>query len=216
MALEDADKKEIGEMISGSMKDVLEAIKSGQKGKPGGDGGDGSGGDDDSKNKKILEEARELQKQQEEKRRSDDAIAAAVKFNSGLDTLVKDNVELFGGEHAKIVLGLLATRTKSESDVVRANEYRAALLDIWLEQKDNVDILPESLKSKADQYLGLTEVAKRERSAEFWEIVDVGLDKQKGIAKARELAIAREKGQETTFVVPKGIWVPKDKEEDKK
>ena len=76
-------------------------------------------------------------------------------------------------------MGLIASRTKNDTDVIRANEYRAALLDTWLEKKENIDTLPASLKEEARKYLALSDVAKREQSAKYWTIVDTGIEMHK-------------------------------------
>ena len=61
-----------------------------------------------------------------------------------------------------------------------------------MEIQSNVDCLPDGIKAKAGTFASLTEDAKRTKSGQFWEIVEVGAELQ--TAKKRAEAVNRANG----------------------
>ena len=60
--------------------------------------------------------------------------------------------------------------------VEKADEIRKALIDGYLEIKENYDKMPASLKDRAARYMALTEEGKRKNSADFFDLVEIGAE----------------------------------------
>lgn len=78
------------------------------------------------------------------------------------------------------------------SAIAKADEMRKAILEAYLEVQSNVDSLPDGMKAKANAYKALTEDAKRAKSGQYWEIVEVGAELQ--TSKKRAEAVNRANG----------------------
>lgn len=99
-------------------------------------------------------------------------IQESVKFNLSVSKFVEDNKSLLPDEAAKI-LATVATKTfKDENE--KANTVRQSLLDSFLSQKENIDVLTAPMKARAESYKALAESDKLRKSSEFWELVETG------------------------------------------
>lgn len=201
MALEQADLDAIKEMISGI---VDEKIKPQGQSK----GDDGDGGDDDAR----AAAQKQLEKENAQ-RAHDTQIADSVKFNGTIATFVKENIDLFGGELGEKLLDILSSQTKNETEVGRANEYRKSLIDQFISSQKNLDVLTAAARGEVEKYKSLSQDEQRKQSAKFWNtIVDSGVEIQKQMKKARQIAIAKAGGVDEKKEVPRHIMVPKPKD----
>lgn len=112
-------------------------------------------------------------------------IQDSVKFNLSVTEFVEKNKILLP-EAAAGILTAVATKTfKDENE--RANTVRKSLLDLFLEKKENVEILIPSMQARAEAYKALAESDKEKRSKEFWDLAEVGVALKAGARKAEVL-----------------------------
>lgn len=112
-------------------------------------------------------------------------IQQSVTFNLSVADFVEKNKILLPEEAAGI-LAAVATKTfKDENE--RANTVRKSLLDLFLEKKENVEILIPSMQARAEAYKALAESDKEKRSKEFWDLAEVGVALKAGARKAEVL-----------------------------
>ena len=69
------------------------------------------------------------------------------------------------------------------SDKEEADTKRKVILDEIFAKQENIDILPESLKSKILEYKGLAESDKRNNSSQYFDVVETYLALRKGQAQ---------------------------------
>lgn len=132
--------------------------------------------EDDVKGKKFdaKNESKQEIKRSDEIKTTAKAIADARDFLGSVDKTIEDNPAHFGSS-AKYIIGKLESLTKNDDDIARANEYRKALIDLWIENKTNLDLLPDDQKIELREYEMLSESARREKSVQFWKIIKTGI-----------------------------------------
>lgn len=199
MALEQEDLEKIQEMVS---KTVTEAIGASKK-------GDGNGKDPDADDMQKQAAAAAAAEAATKAREAE--IADSVKFNGIIGEFVKENIDAFGGATGEKLMELLHNTTKNENVVDRANMYRKSLIDQFIEKQANVDILPSGARDEIEKYRGLTDAEKRTQSAKFWTVIESGLEIEKQMKKARQIAIAQASGSDSNKEIPRHIMVPKPK-----
>lgn len=195
MALEQEDLDKIQEMVSKTVTAVIGASKK--------DDDDGDGDPDD-----IHKQAAKAAAADAATKAREAEIADSVKFNGAVDGFVKENIDAFGGATGEKLMEILRDTTKNENVVDRANMYRKSLIDQFLEKQANIDILPSGVRDEVERYRGLTDAEKRAQSAKFWTVIESGLEINKQMKKARQLAIAQNTGSDFKEI-PRHMMVPK-------
>ncbi len=194
MALEQEDKDAIREILS----EVLVAQNKGGDKKT-----DPEPGDD-----ALREAAAKAAAEEKATKDREAAIADSVKFNSRIRAFVTENIDAFGGATGEKLLQMVAENTKNDKEVERANEYRKQFIDQFIASQANIDVLPSGAKDLIEKYRGLPEAEKRTQSAKFWTIIESGLEINKQVKKAKQMAIAKDAGSDSFKEIPKHIMFP--------
>lgn len=119
--------------------------------------------------------------EEQEKQRMMDAF----KFNSLLPDFLKDNKD-FLPENLEDILNILQAKTYG-SDVEKAQELKRAVIEQYIKNQANIDLLPDTLKAKAEKYSGLTTKEKLEQAPNFYDIVETGIHTAKNVKKAEAI-----------------------------
>ena len=102
------------------------------------------------------------------------AIESALGFNMKIGDFAEKYKDVLPPTTGAI---LDAANKKTFSGAVeKADEIRKALIDGYLEIKENYDKMPASLKDRAARYMALTEEGKRKNSADFFDLVEIGAE----------------------------------------
>lgn len=170
MALEEADVNQITEIINKALD-----ARQGHNGNGGGNGnGNGSGGSDNDDVAKI--------KADEEKRRmNEQALKSAMGFNLTRATFLSDNKAHLPQTIDTVIKALSGRQYKSEKE--EADNYRKIILDEVFEEQKNIDIMPESAKTKISAYKALADSDRVERAGDYFDLVDTFLTLKKGMAQ---------------------------------
>lgn len=138
-----------------------------------------------AKSKSVVEQAKEAVALEKAAGESLTKVEESIKFNLSVGDFVKKNENILPEEAGKI-LAAIATKTfKDENE--KANLTRKNLLDSFLEKQENMGILQGSMIARAAQYKSLAESDKEKRSAEFWDLAELGIVLKQGAKKAEAL-----------------------------
>lgn len=175
MALEEGDITRITEIIN----QALDA----RKGNNGDNGGNNGNGDNGNKGngKGDADDVKRIKDEEAKKKSEEDALRNAIRFNVGLDGFLESNKK-FIPESVNSVFNAYKGNTYA-SDKEEADTKRKVILDEIFAKQENIDILPESLKSKILEYKGLAESDKRNNSSQYFDVVETYLALRKGQAQ---------------------------------
>ena len=173
MALEEGDITRITEIIN----QALDA----RKGHNGDNGGNNGNGDNGNKGKGDADDVKRIKDEEAKKKSEEDALRNAIRFNVGLDGFLESNKK-FIPESVNSVFNAYKGNTYA-SDKEEADTKRKVILDEIFAKQENIDILPESLKSKILEYKGLAESDKRNNSSQYFDVVETYLALRKGQAQ---------------------------------
>ena len=175
MALEEGDITRITEIIN----QALDA----RKGDNGDNGGNNGNGDNGNKRngKGDADDVKRIKDEEAKKKSEEDALRNAIRFNVGLDGFLESNKK-FIPESVNSVFNAYKGNTYA-SDKEEADTKRKVILDEIFAKQENIDILPESLKSKILEYKGLAESDKRNNSSQYFDVVETYLALRKGQAQ---------------------------------
>lgn len=122
----------------------------------------------------LLDTAKEQVKTDAAKAGNQSAIESALGFNMKIGDFAEKYKDVLPPTTGAI---LDAANKKTFSGAVeKADEIRKALIDGYLEVKENYDKMPASLKDRAARYMALTEEGKRKNSADFFDLVEIGAE----------------------------------------
>lgn len=141
--------------------------------------------DDDDALKKAEEEVRKRKEAKTAEELEKEKYLDAFKYNATVQDFLKDNAEYLPESLADII-NILQAKTYA-NDVEKSQELKRAVVEQYIKIQDNLDILPESLKAKAEKYAGFTTKEKLERAPEFYDIVETGIHTAKNIKKAEAI-----------------------------
>ena len=175
MALEEGDITKITEIIN----QALDARK-GDNGDNGGNNGNGDNGNKGN-GKGDADDVKRIKDEEAKKKSEEDALRNAIRFNVGLDGFLESNKK-FIPESVNSVFNAYKGNTYA-SDKEEADTKRKVILDEIFAKQENIDILPESLKSKILEYKGLAESDKRNNSSQYFDVVETYLALRKGQAQ---------------------------------
>lgn len=119
--------------------------------------------------------------EEQEKQRMMDAF----KFNSLLGDFLKDNKDYLP-ENLADIINILQAKTYG-SDVEKAQELKRAVIEQYIKNQANIDLLPDTLKAKAEKYAGFTTKEKLEQAPNFYDIVETGIHTAKNVKKAEAI-----------------------------
>ncbi len=120
-------------------------------------------------------------------------LEAAITFNLGVDTFIKNNADLLPNEVAEIVK--VAHKETYDSVAAKAAAIKAAIVQAYFAVQGNLEALTVSQKSNLDDYLKLTKTAKEDKAAAIYEtIFEPTLEAVRRIKKAEELGRSRGQG----------------------
>lgn len=149
--------------------------------------------EEEAKKKAIESDAlksaeEEVKKRKAEKTQADmekERFLEAVKWNAGLNDFLTNNAEYLP-ENLADIIKVLEAKTYTD-DVEKAQELKRAVVEQYIKHQENIDILPESLKSKAEKYAGFTTKEKLETAPDYYDIVETGIHTAKNIKKAEAI-----------------------------
>lgn len=122
----------------------------------------------------LLDTAKEQVKTDAANAGNQSAIESALGFNMKIGDFAEKYKDVLPPTTGAI---LDAANKKTFSGAVeKADEIRKALIDGYLEIKENYDKMPASLKDRAARYMALTEEGKRKNSADFFDLVEIGAE----------------------------------------
>lgn len=122
----------------------------------------------------LLDTAKEQVKTDAANAGNQSAIESALGFNMKIGDFAEKYKDVLPPTTGAI---LDAANKKTFSGAVeKADEIRKALIDGYLEVKENYDKMPASLKDRAARYMALTEEGKRKNSADFFDLVEIGAE----------------------------------------
>lgn len=141
-------------------------------------------------NKGLLDEAKKNMEKQSNQQEDQSNIEKALGFNMTISTFAEKYKDILPASIKSVID--TANGKSYTSAIAKADEMRKAILEAYLEVQTNVDSLPDGMKAKANAFKALTEDAKREKSGQYWEIVEVGAELQ--ASKRRAEAVNRANG----------------------
>lgn len=122
----------------------------------------------------LLDTAKEQVKTDAANAGNQSAIESALGFNMKIGDFAEKYKDVLPPTTGAI---LDAANKKTFSGAVeKADEIRKALIDGYLEIKENYEKMPASLKDRAARYMALTEEGKRKNSADFFDLVEIGAE----------------------------------------
>ena len=179
MAFSEEQEAQILEMM-GKMGDFLS--------KQGGNSEDKK--EPENKDEGLLSEAKKNMEKQSNQEEDQANIEKALGFNMTISTFAEKYKDILPAS-IKSVIETANGKTYT-SAIAKADEMRKAILEAFLEVQANVDSLPDGMKAKANAFKALTEDAKRAKSGQYWEIVEIGAELQN--SRKRAEAVNRANG----------------------
>lgn len=144
----------------------------------------------ENKDKRLLDEAKKNMEQKSNQEENQANIERALDFNMKISTFAEKYKDILPASIKSVID--TANGKSYTSAIAKADEMRKAILEAYLEVQTNVDSLPDGMKAKANAFKALTEDAKRAKSGQYWEIVEVGAELQ--TSKKRAEAVNRANG----------------------
>ena len=142
------------------------------------------------KDEGLLSEAKKNMEKQSNQEEDQSNIEKALGFNMTISTFAEKYKDILPASIKSVID--TANGKSYTSAIAKADEMRKAILEAYLEVQTNVDSLPDGMKAKANAFKALTEDAKRAKSGQYWEIVEVGAELQ--TSKKRAEAVNRANG----------------------
>ena len=122
----------------------------------------------------LLDTAKEKMSEKEKEDALQKKTEAALRFNMKIGDFAEKYKDVLPSATGAILKEAEGKTFGSEAE--KADEVRKTLIEAYLEEQKNVDEMPPSLRAKAEVFKGLTEDAKRRRSAEFIEILEMSAE----------------------------------------
>lgn len=141
---------------------------------------------------KLLDEAKKNLSDKNNEEEAQANMEKALSFNMGISAFADKYKDILPAS-VKSVIDTAGGKAYS-SAVAKADEMRKAIIEAYLEVQANVDCLPEGMKAKANAFKALTEDAKKAKSGQYWEIVEVGAELQTATRKAEAVRKANGSG----------------------
>ena len=135
----------------------------------------------------LLDTAKEKMSEKEKEDALQKKTEAALRFNMKIGEFAEKYKDVLPSATGAILKEAEGKTFGSEAE--KADEVRKTLIEAYLEEQKNVDEMPPSLRAKAEVFKGLTEDAKRRRSAEFIEILEMSAEL--AYERRRALAVAK-------------------------
>lgn len=108
-------------------------------------------------------------KAREKDRETQGKIVSATKFNVGFDIFLKEYAGVLPPDATEIAK--VASSDKYESEVDRSLAIKAALIQSFFKEEENVKLLSDSQKAKWKAYQALGTVGRQEEAATMYEVV---------------------------------------------
>lgn len=147
---------------------------------------------DEKEETKLLDEAKKNLSDKNNEEEAQANMEKALSFNMGISAFADKYKDILPAS-VKSVIDTAGGKAYS-SAVAKADEMRKAIIEAYLEVQANVDCLPEGMKAKANAFKALTEDAKKAKSGQYWEIVEVGAELQTATRKAEAVRKANGSG----------------------
>ena len=144
----------------------------------------------EKKDERLLDEAKKNMEEKSNQEENQANIEKALDFNMKISTFAEKYKDILPASIKSVID--TANGKSYTSAIAKADEMRKAILEAYLEVQANVDSLPDGMKAKANAYKALTEDAKRAKSGQYWEIVEVGAELQ--TSKKRAEAVNKANG----------------------
>lgn len=146
--------------------------------------------DTKEENKGLLDEAKRNMERQSNQEESQANIETAVAFNMNISAFADKYKDILPASTKSVIETAMGKNYASK--IAQADEIRKAIIEAYLEVQANVESLPDSMRAKANAFKALTEDAKKQKSGQYWEIVEVGAELQN--SKKRAEAVNRANG----------------------
>ena len=143
----------------------------------------------------LLDTAKEKMSEKEKEDALQKKTEAALRFNMKIGEFAEKYKDVLPSATGAILKEAEGKTFGSEAE--KADEVRKTLIEAYLEEQKNVDEMPPSLRAKAEVFKGLTEDAKRRRSAEFIEILEMSAELAYERKRAAAVAKANAVGANT-------------------
>lgn len=144
----------------------------------------------ENKDEGLLSEAKKNMEKQSNQEEDQANIEKALGFNMTISTFAEKYKDILPASIKSVIE--TANGKSYTSAIAKADEMRKAIIEAFLEVQANVDSLPDGMKAKANTFKALTEDAKRAKSGQYWELVEVGAELQN--SKKRAEAVNRANG----------------------
>ncbi len=165
MTLEDLEKEneKFKAQLSG-ISELLARLEGEGKGKGKEKGDKTTKNDDDS----VLNEAKKKAAEDIEKKEWEKQILESANFENFLKVELKDSD--FFGENIKKVVEVLATK-EFRSSIEKTRELKSSIIEDIFSKQDYIDMLPERLRGKAEEYTKFSKTKKIESANDYFEYV---------------------------------------------
>lgn len=165
MTLEDLEKEneKFKAQLSG-ISELLARLEGEGKGKGKEKGDKTTKNDDDS----VLNEAKKKAAEDIEKKEWEKQILESANFENFLKLELKDSD--FFGENVKKVVEVLATK-EFKNSIEKTRELKSSIIEDIFSKQDYIDMLPERLRGKAEEYTKFSKTKKIESANDYFEYV---------------------------------------------
>lgn len=141
--------------------------------------------EDDDALKKAEEEVKKRNAQKTQEELQKERFLDAFKYNSTIKEFLKNNRDYLP-ENLEDIINILDAKVYKD-DLEKAQELKRAVVEQYIKKQENLDMLPDSLKAKAEKYAGFTTKEKLDRALDFYDIVETGIHTAKNIKKVEAL-----------------------------
>ena len=135
--------------------------------------------------KKAQEEIQKRNMAKTKEELEKEQMLNAYKFASTIKEFIDTNRKYLP-DNTEDLINILQGKTYA-SDVEKAQELKRAIVEQYIKEQKNLDMLPEHLKTKAEKYAGLSTKEKLEQADNFYDIVETGIHTEKNIKKFEEM-----------------------------
>lgn len=167
MTLEELEKSngELKTQLS-SINDLLARLEGKAKNASGNTAGKKTEGEENDDS--VLSEAKRKAAEDIEKKEWEKQILESANFENFLKVELKDSD--FFGENIKKVVEVLATK-EFRSSIEKTRELKSSIIEDIFSKQDYIDMLPERLRGKAEEYTKFSKTKKIESANDYFEYV---------------------------------------------
>lgn len=160
---------------------ALEARLAKLEGKSGGAGDDDEGDDED-----LSDKARKMRAAEDKKGSDAKALEAALRFNMGAESWLKQNQSLLPKDISDIFKA--AEKEKYDSAIEKDAAIKAGIIQSFFSVQANLDLLTPAIKGQLEDYLRLTKTGKQDKAQQMYDtIFEPAFEMLRRVKKAESL-----------------------------